>query len=104
MADIKLKAAVLIISDTAFQDSSTDRSWDIIVDAFAEEGGNQWVVDPGTIVPDNVPLIQREILKVCDGENSVNLLITTGGTGFSVKDQTPEAVAPLLHRQAPGLV
>lgn len=104
MADIKLKAAVLIISDTAFQDPSTDRSGDILVDAFAEEGGDQWVLDRDTIVPDNVPLIQKEISRLCDAENSVNLLITTGGTGFSAKDQTPEAVAPLLHRQAPGLV
>lgn len=104
MADIKLQAAVLIISDTAYQDASTDKSGEILADAFSAEGGDQWELVRDTIVPDNVPLIQKEISRLCDSEKPVNLLITTGGTGFAAEDQTPEAVGPMLHRHAPGLV
>ncbi|KAG8527517.1 uncharacterized protein KY384_007669 [Bacidia gigantensis] len=104
MEKLALKAAILIISDTAFQDPSTDKSAQILTDAFSKEGGDQWSISDRTIVPDDVIAVQREICRLSDGDDAVNLLITTGGTGFAVKDNTPEAVHPLLHRHAPGLV
>lgn len=100
----KLKATILIISDTAFQDPSTDRAGDILSDIFANEGNAQWTVDNRKIVPDDILTIQKAVSLSCDGEDYVNLLITTGGTGFAVKDNTPEAITPLIHRHAPGLV
>ncbi len=104
MDDSRLKAAILIISDTAYQEPSTDKAGDILTNVFETEGGGQWIVNHREIVPDDVLAIQRAVTKYCDGEDSVNFLITTGGTGFAVKDNTPEAVDHLIHRRAPGLV
>lgn len=100
----RLKAAILIISDTAFQDPSADKAGDTLSEVFANEGNSQWVVHESKIVPDDVFTIQKAVSSFCDGEDHVNLLVTTGGTGFAVKDNTPEAINPLIHRHAPGLV
>jgi len=100
----KLKATVLIISDTAYQEPSTDKTGDILANVFETEGGGQWTASHREIVPDDVLAIQRAVTKYCDGEDFVNFLVTTGGTGFAVKDNTPEAITPLIHRYAPGLV
>ena len=104
MAKPRLQAAVLVISDTAFQDPSTDRAGAVLGDLIAIEGNDQWEITKHDIVPDEVSAIQRAITNYCDGEDYVNFLITTGGTGFSAKDCTPEAVAPLIHKHAPGVV
>ena len=100
----KLKAAILIISDTAFRDPSTDKAGNTLSDVFANEGNSQWAVHDPNIVPDDILTIQKAVSLFCDGEDYVNLLVTTGGTGFAVKDNTPEAINPLIHRHAPGLV
>ena len=101
-----LKAAILIISDTAYSDPSTDRAGDALRDTFAEDGGGQWDVQRPIIVPDKISAIQRYIHQWCDDSQDefVNLIVTTGGTGFAQKDHTPEAVEPLIERHASGLV
>lgn len=103
-SDGKLTAAILVISDTASRDPSTDKAGTVLTDVFASDGGEQWVVREPKIVPDDVLTTQREIRGWCDGEDYVNLIVTTGGTGFTGKDNTPEAINPLIHRHAPGLV
>ena len=104
MANPRLEAVVLVISDTASKDPSTDKAGAVLGDLIAIEGNDQWEITKQDIVPDNVSAIQHAVTKFCDGDDYVNFLITTGGTGFSAKDCTPEAVAPLIHRHAPGLV
>lgn len=104
MTDAKLKAAVLIISDTAYRDPSTDKSAQVLSDVFATDGGDQWRLDHKIILPDDILLIQKQIMRLCDDEEYMNLIIATGGTGFATRDQTPEAITPLIHRHAPGLV
>ncbi|KUJ16355.1 uncharacterized protein LY89DRAFT_707647 [Mollisia scopiformis] len=99
-----LKTAILIVSTTASKDPSTDSSGGILKDVFEREGGGQWEVVDIRIVGDEVLDIQRTITGWTDGAESPNVIITTGGTGFAVHDSTPEAVTPLLHKQAPGLV
>ncbi|QSZ34195.1 hypothetical protein DSL72_005784 [Monilinia vaccinii-corymbosi] len=98
-----LKAAILIVSTTAAKDASTDSSGLVLKGVF-EETSSQWEVIGTKIVSDNVTDIQRSVMAWTDRENTVNVVITTGGTGFAVSDNTPEAIAPLLHKQAPGLV
>ncbi|CZR64959.1 probable gephyrin [Phialocephala subalpina] len=99
-----LKAAILIVSTTASKDPSTDSSGGVLKDVFEQDGGGKWEVVDTKIVGDEVLDIQRAITGWADGEGSPNVIITTGGTGFAVSDSTPEAVTPLLYKQAPGLV
>ena len=87
----KLKAAILIISDTASKDASTDRAIPALEAVFSEAGHDQWDITEKKIVPDDILEIQRSITSWTDHESSkVNLVVTSGGTGFAVKDRTPE--------------
>lgn len=100
-----LRAAILIVSTTAAQDPSLDAAEVALRDVFEHDGGGQWSVAETKIVSDDVPQIQRQIMSWTDGVDAAfNLIVTTGGTGFAVSDLTPEAVSPLLHKEAPGLV
>ncbi|TVY41082.1 Gephyrin [Lachnellula subtilissima] len=99
-----LKAAILVVSTTASKDPSADSSGGVLSQVFEEEGAGKWEVSEVKIVGDEVLDIQRAITAWADRENALNLIITTGGTGFAVHDTTPEAVTPLLHKLAPGLV
>jgi len=53
------------------------------------------------IVPDEIEEIRKEVLR-CSDELGITLILTCGGTGFSQRDVTPEAVEPLFDRKAPG--
>lgn len=85
-----LKAAVLIVSETASKDPSTDKGVPALQDVFAQKGGDKWTCSRTKIVPDSVLDIQRAISEWTDGEDAVNLVLTSGGTGFTQKDNTPE--------------
>ncbi|EEY14667.1 gephyrin [Verticillium alfalfae VaMs.102] len=105
MATSPLKVAILIVSTTASKNPASDKSELVLRDVIEAEGGSQWEVVETKIVSDHVPQIQRQIMLWADlGADAVNLIVTTGGTGFAVTDHTPEAVGALLHRQAPGIV
>jgi gephyrin len=87
------KAAILIISDTAFADSSTDKAGPTLLEVFSTSQSG-WEVTETKIVPDDVLEIQRAITNWSDREGEdggiVNCVITSGGTGFAVRDRTPE--------------
>ncbi|KAK5624952.1 hypothetical protein RRF57_000668 [Xylaria bambusicola] len=105
MAEARLKVAVLIISTTAAKDPSTDASQLALSDVLDKEGGGKWELVDTKIVSDVVTQIQRQIMLWADvAAENINLIVTTGGTGFAIADNTPEAVSALLHKQAPGLV
>ncbi|CAI6279212.1 unnamed protein product [Periconia digitata] len=104
MSVTKLRAAILVISETASKDPPTDKCIPALQSVFAELGNDQWEVSSTEIIPDSLIDIQKSIRSWTDGETFMNLIVTSGGTGFATKDVTPEAVTPLLDRQAPGLV
>ncbi|KAI0198044.1 molybdenum cofactor synthesis domain-containing protein [Astrocystis sublimbata] len=105
MAEVSLKVALLIVSTTAAKDPSTDSSELTLSNVLEKEGGGKWKLVETKIVPDEVAQIQRHIMLWSDFASAgINLIVTTGGTGFATSDHTPEAVSALLHRQAPGLV
>jgi gephyrin len=85
-----LRAAILVVSTTASKEPSADASGGILKDVFDTDGGGKWEVVDTKIVGDDVLEIQRSITSWADSENPVNVIITTGGTGFAVSDSTPE--------------
>ena len=93
-----LKVAVITVSDKGYRGEREDRSGKYIVDYFKEKG---WEVADHTIVPDEVDIIKEKIIDICDNERA-GLIITTGGTGFSVRDLTPEATEKVIERKVPG--
>jgi molybdenum cofactor synthesis domain-containing protein len=54
------------------------------------------------VLPDEKEVLQETMRKLCD-ENTVDLLLTTGGTGFSMRDVTPEATTAIAERMVPGI-
>jgi len=90
-----LKTAILIISTTASQDPSADSSGGILKDVFDQEGDGKWEVVETKIVGDIGQDIQGAIYAWADREEPpINLIVTTGGTGFAVHDITPEVSRP----------
>ena len=85
-----LKAAILVVSTTASQDPTTDAAGDALRSVFDQDGAGRWQVVETKIVPDSVALIQRQLILWADAADPVSLIVTTGGTGFAVSDQTPE--------------
>jgi gephyrin len=96
MSKSQLKAAILVISTTAAKDPSTDSSGDLLKEVFAKDGAGQWEVVETKIVGDDILAIQRSVTEWTDGENPVNLIISTGGTGFATFDNTPEVWYPVI--------
>ena len=91
----RLRAAIIIISETASKDSSTDRCIPALQEVFANEGGGRFEADDTAIVTDDVLQIQRVVTQRTDGDDFVNLIVTSGGTGFTQKDFTPEVYMPI---------
>lgn len=90
MTDKPLTAAILVVSTTASKDPSTDASTSVLRNVLKEDGGGKWEVKSEGIVSDDALAIQQQIMRWTDEADPVNLIITTGGTGFAVSDTTPE--------------
>ena len=93
-----LKVAVITVSDKGYRGEREDRSGKYIVDYFKERG---WEVFDHSIVPDETDIIKDKLIDICDAEKA-NLIITTGGTGFSLRDVTPEATEKVIEKKVPG--
>lgn len=87
----RLNPAILVISNTAFEDTATDQVGDILRQTLISEGGGEWGEPLVEIVPDDAERIELAIRKWTDtGVTAIDLIVTTGGTGFAVQDMTPE--------------
>jgi molybdenum cofactor biosynthesis protein B len=93
---IPLNIAVMTISDSRTEENDT--AGKLLVDRV-ESGGHQVVAKQ--IVRDNIYKI-REILSKWIADENVNAVVTTGGTGLTGRDSTPEAVAPLFDKTIDG--
>lgn len=91
-----LGMAVLTISDT--RTIETDTSGSLLIDRLSTAGHN--LIDRA-IVPDDIAAIRAQLLA-WRAEPGIEIILTTGGTGFSPRDNTPEAVKPLLRREMDG--
>jgi molybdenum cofactor synthesis domain-containing protein len=97
-----IRCAILTVSDRCAAGLAEDRSGPRL-QAELTAGLAGAIVVATAIVPDEPSEIQTVLTEWVD-KKAIDLILTTGGTGFAPRDQTPEAVRPLLHREAPGLV
>lgn len=96
---MKYTAAVLTISDKGVRGERIDTSGPAVSAMLAEA---DYEVMYQKILPDEMELIQSELIK-CADDLKVNLVLTTGGTGFSPRDITPEATLAVVERETRGL-
>jgi molybdenum cofactor synthesis domain-containing protein len=94
-----LQAAVITISDKGYSGEREDVSGPLLADLLREMGAE---VVRRTIVPDERGDIVRLLVWLAD-EEQVDLVVTTGGTGATPRDVTPEATRAILDREMPGL-
>ncbi len=94
------RVGVLTISDRSSRGERPDASGPLI-QAFVNEQ-LAWAVAVDQIVPDDRALIRATLIAWCD-DLKLNLILTTGGTGFAPRDITPEATRDVIEREAPGL-
>lgn len=92
------RAAVIVISDSAAERVRADRSGAALCKGLAENGA---IVEPPTIVPDDIEQIRMAVERACDG--GASFVFTTGGTGVGPRDLTPEAVEMLFERRLDGV-
>jgi molybdenum cofactor synthesis domain-containing protein len=94
-----MKAAVLTISDKGSRGEREDTSGPFIKQALESSGAEVVAFE---IVADDFEAIRAKLIIFSDIKN-VDLILTTGGTGLSPRDVTPEATADILTRPAPGI-
>lgn len=90
---------VITSSDKGYIGEREDKSGEVIRE-IAESNG--FKVKRYIIVPDEKDMLEKEFIYMCD-ELELNLVLSTGGTGFSLRDVTPEATRSVIEREAPGI-
>ncbi len=93
----KIRAVVVIVSDTRTE--TEDVSGSILIALLMEIGAK---IINKIVVSDNFDNLRNTLYSLCESED-VNLIMTTGGTGFSGRDNTPEATRAVIEKEAPGL-
>ena len=96
---VQIVAVVLTVSDSAARGEREDRSGPAVVGELEKLGCR---VAGTEIVSDDSDLIAARLREYAD-RGDVNLIVTTGGTGFAPRDNTPEATRAVIEREAPGL-
>jgi len=94
-----LRFGILTLSDRSSRDERADSSGPALALLIQAEG---WSVTKQSILPDEESAI-REILVNWADSAELDVILTTGGTGFSPRDVTPEATRAVIEREAPGL-
>ena len=92
-------SAVITVSDKGYRGERVDTSGPNLVQILTEKGFD---VTYTAIIPDEKEMIKAELRK-CADELGIALVLTTGGTGFSPRDITPEATMEVVERPTPGI-
>jgi molybdopterin adenylyltransferase len=94
-----IRAAVITVSDACSRGEREDASGKALVDLL--KGIDAEIVQTKIVSDDLEPL--SELLRDLSDRSDINLIVTTGGTGFAPRDNTPEATLAVIEREAPGL-
>ena len=94
-----MRVAIITLSDSGYAGQREDKSGPVIRE-LAEAAGYEIVHT--ALLPDGIEPLASELKRLCD-EDVADLVLTTGGTGFSPTDLTPEATLSVVERPAPGI-
>ena len=94
-----IRAVVITISDRSSNGERPDLSGPALVDLCRGQG---WEIIGTEIIPDELEIIKNQLIKYCEN-STVDIILTSGGTGFAPRDITPEATLSIIERNAPGL-
>uniref|UniRef100_A0A8C1IVA4 Gephyrin n=1 Tax=Cyprinus carpio TaxID=7962 RepID=A0A8C1IVA4_CYPCA len=100
--DHQIRVGVLTVSDSCFRNLAEDRSGINLKDLVHDPSLLGGTISAYKIVPDEIDEIKETLIDWCD-EKELNLILTTGGTGFAPRDVTPEATKEVIEREAPGM-
>jgi len=95
-----ITVGILTISDSSYRGEREDLSGPLIREMVVEHLRAK--VELEAVVPDELDIIRGTLMVWCD-EVGLDLILTTGGTGFGPRDVTPEATSAVIEREAPGL-
>ena len=98
-ADRPFQAAVITLSDKGAKGERKDESGPAAAEMLTEAG---YEVVEQLLLPDEPEQLKKQLIRLADGRQ-VDLILTSGGTGFSLRDQTPEATMAVADRNAPGI-
>lgn len=93
-----MDVAIITVSDRSARGEREDVSGPVLRELVENQG---WQVASYDVVPDDMEELERALLDLADGDG-VDLVLTTGGTGFGPRDITPEATMQVIEREAPG--
>lgn len=96
---MRYTAAIITMSDKGSRGERKDTAGPALRELLEADG---WEVVYTSIIPDDFETIKNELILCCDDKNAA-LVATTGGTGFSKRDVTPEATKAVIERETPGI-
>jgi molybdenum cofactor synthesis domain-containing protein len=94
-----IRFGILTLSDRSSRGERADASGPALANLVQAQG---WSVVKQALLPDDEPTIRETLISWADS-GELDVLLTTGGTGFSPRDVTPEATRAVISREAPGL-
>ncbi len=94
------KVSIITLSDKGYEGKREDVTGKKLIEFF--NNTNLYEVVLYKLIKDDKDMLKEEIIKICDN-NTADLIITNGGTGFSKRDITPEATKEVIEREIPGI-
>ena len=94
-----MRFGILTISDRSSRGERPDLSGPVLMESVRAQG---WQIINSAIVPDSIDIIREKLVEWADS-GDLDVILTTGGTGFAPRDVTPEATRMILERLTPGL-
>lgn len=94
-----LRAAVITLSDKGSRGEREDKSGPLVAEMLQEAG---YQIEETLLLPDGMQPLKNQLIRLADGRQ-MDLILTTGGTGFAPTDVTPEATLAVADRNAPGI-